>query len=59
MAELKYKVVVTDHLMDADEIIKNTGKSIAKGNADINAVLDNLGKALDHVRKAKYYIDRD
>lgn len=55
----KYKVKITDDIMDAHEIIRNVGRTIQEGKSDINSALHNLAAALKKLESAKYYIDRE
>ena len=41
MAHYRFKAKISDDMVDAMEIIKNAGKSIAAGHADKNAILTN------------------
>ena len=55
----KYKVKITDDIMDAHEIIRNVGRTIQEGKSDVNSALHNLATALKKLESAKYYIDRE
>lgn len=59
MAHYRYKAKISDDIQDASDIIKNAGKSIAAGHADINAILLNLTAAYKKLESAKYYLDRE
>lgn len=59
MSSYRYKAKITDDILDAVEIVKNTGKSIAAGHADKNAVLTNLASAVKKLESAKYFLDRE
>ena len=39
MAHYRFKAKISDDMVDAMEIIKSAGKSIAAGHADKNAIL--------------------
>jgi len=57
--KFKYKVKITDDIMDAHEIIRNVGRTIQEGKSDVNSALHNLATALKKLESAKYYIDRE
>jgi len=59
MANYRYKAKISDDILDAAEIIKSAGKSIAAGHADKNAILINLSAALKKLESAKYFLDRE
>ena len=59
MAHYRFKAKISDDMVDAMEIIKNSGKSIAAGHADKNAILTNLTAAYRKLESAKYYLDRE
>ena len=59
MANYRYKAKITDDILDAIEIVKNTGKSIKAGHADVNAVLMNLSAAVKKLESANYFLDRE
>jgi len=59
MANYRFKAKISDDMVDAMEIIKNAGKSIAAGHADKNAILTNLTAAYRKLESAKYYLDRE
>jgi hypothetical protein len=59
MAHYRYKAKISDDILDAMEIIKSSGKSIAAGHADKNAVLTNLTAAYKKLESAKYYLERE
>jgi len=58
MAEYKFKVKITDDIMDAHETVRNTAKMLQEGKIDKASALDNLARALKKLESAKYYIDR-
>jgi hypothetical protein len=58
-AYYKYKNKITDDMEDAYEIIRVVGKAIVEGNAEKNAIIDNLARAMKKIESAKYYIDRE
>jgi hypothetical protein len=58
-AYYKYKNKITDDMEDAYEIIRVVGKAIVEGNAEKNAIVDNLARAMKKIESAKYYIDRE
>ena len=59
MAHYRFKAKISDDLVDAMDIIKNSGKSIAAGHADKNAILINLTSAYKKLESAKYYLERE
>ena len=59
MAHYRFKAKISDDLVDAMDIIKNSGKSIAAGHADKNAILINLTAAYKKLESAKYYLERE
>ena len=59
MAHYRFKAKISDDMVDAMEIIKSAGKSIAAGHADKNAILSNLTAAHKKLESAKYYLDRE
>jgi len=59
MAHYRYKAKISDDIVDAMEIIKSSGKSIAAGHADKNALLTNLTAAYKKLESAKYYLERE
>ena len=59
MAHYRFKAKISDDILDALQIIKSAGKSIAAGHADKNAILTNLTAAYRKLESAKYYLDRE
>lgn len=59
MAHYRYKATVTDNLEEAHEIILNVGRMITDGKIDKQSTLTNLAKALEKIKSAKYFVDRE
>ena len=59
MAEYKFKVKITDDIMDAHETVRNTAKMLQEGKIDKESALDNLARALKKLESARYFIDRE
>jgi hypothetical protein len=59
MAHYRFKAQITDDIEDAKEIVKNSVKSIIAGHADKNAIISNLNAAVEKLKSAKYYVDRE
>jgi hypothetical protein len=59
MAQYRYKSAVTDNLEEAHNIIMTLGRMINDGKIDKQSTLTNLGKALEKIQAAKYFVDRE
>jgi len=59
MANYRYKAAVTDNLEAAHEIILNVGRMITDGKIDKQSTLTNLAQALEKIKSAKYFVDRE
>lgn len=59
MAFYRYKAKVTDDLEEAYDIVRQVGRMLQEGKADKASTLTNLAKALEKIKSAKYYVDRE
>ena len=59
MAQRKFKNVITDHLVDAREIVRMVGRGIENGSIDPQSAITNLAEAMRKLESAKDYVDRE
>ena len=59
MAQRKFKNVITDHIVDAREIVRMVGRGIENGTIDPTSALTNLAEAVKKLESAQNYVDRE